>query len=186
MNTELPQERQTMTKPELIELLKADVAEFNKKRPETGADLRGANLTGANLSYAHLGDANLSYANLRYANLRYAHLGDADLRGADLGDADLRDTDLRDANLGDANLGGALGVLFPQGNDPRGYRIIANWKDGSWWLKAGCRHLSVSEALTHWGNNYSGDRAIGDMYLGLANWLVEQPSPRSTGRQPKR
>ena len=110
---------------QLIDLLKADVQEWNewrKANPEVEVDLssaklnvanlRGANLRGANLSFAKLNVANLSYtdlsnANLYYANLYYANLGGANLEGADLRYADLSYANLGGANLGNANLASA-------------------------------------------------------------------------------
>jgi len=125
-----------------------------------GADLRGANLRGANLRGA----------NLRGADLRYA-----DLRGADLRGADLRGANLRGANLRYANLRQALGLVLLPVQDMRGYsHAHAVDCDGIWMIRAGCRFLTIEDAIEHWGDDYHGDREQGDMYLYAIDWLEKK------------
>jgi len=133
------------------------------------ADLRGADLRGADLQNADLRGAYLRDADLRGVNLRGANLRGADLRGADL-----RGADLRDANLRDADLQGVKNFFLLPVGDPRGWSFTHAVKstDGEWLICAGCRRLSVTEALQHWGENYKGRRDIGDQYLYAINWLV--------------
>jgi uncharacterized protein YjbI with pentapeptide repeats len=78
-----------MTKNELIQLLKADVAGFNEYRRKnpgpldlSKADLIGADLTEADLTEADLTETNLSGARLFMADLTKADLTKADLTGA--------------------------------------------------------------------------------------------------------
>ena len=144
------------------------------------ADLSWANLSKANLSWADLSWANLSKANLLGADLSKANLSGADLSKADLSKADLRWADLRGANLSKANLrgadlSGAIGIICPPINDPRGYRCIAVWYDDQWRIAAGCRWFTVDEGRRHWGPDYTGDRAIGDAYLAAVEWAAQQP-----------
>jgi hypothetical protein len=144
----------------------------------SGANLRGANLIGANLSGAYLRDANLSGANLsganlRGANLRGANLISANLRGANLIGANLRGADLR---ASDILLSGEL-IVLPVG-DYRGYSSVALWVDNEWRIYAGCRHFNITEARAHWGEQYKGDRMLGDQYLAAMDWLEKQPQPK--------
>jgi hypothetical protein len=43
-------------------------------------------------------------------------------------------------------------------------------EDG-WHIRAGCRDLTITEAKEHWGDDYKGDRQIGDSYLSAIKWL---------------
>ena len=156
-----------------------------------GADLRGANLRGANLTGADLRDANLTDADLTGADLADADLTDAYLTGANLTDANLTDAYLADAYLADANLAGAnltranlrganltgTRILCLPLHDPRGYRPVAVAHSEGWVVASGCRWFTLAKAREHWGPEYSGDRAIGDLYLAALDWLEEQPLP---------
>jgi uncharacterized protein YjbI with pentapeptide repeats len=113
-----------------------------------GANLRGANLYKANLRGADLYKASLYGANLREADLRGANLYKADLRGADLYKANLRGAYLRGAYLREANLLGA--TVIDAGQDARGYRFVAVQHDDGPMIAAGCRWLTLAEALEHW------------------------------------
>lgn len=118
-----------MANPELLEILKKGVEEWNAwrsaqvyglpSRDLAGADLsgrdlqsaelHGMDLSGAELSHvrldrAILGSANLRGADLNGASLRQARLDRADLSGADLSEADLTVANLLGANLRGANL----------------------------------------------------------------------------------
>jgi uncharacterized protein YjbI with pentapeptide repeats len=162
----------------------AEIAKWREENPSVildlrsanlrSANLRSANLRGANLGSANLGSADLGSANLGSADLVNADLGGANLRDADLRDADLRDADLRDAylrgaNLHGANLGGEHGIYLLNVHDPRGYLAYAQVKNGVTMIGSGCRYFTLEEAKEHWGENYEGDREIGDRYLaGLA------------------
>ena len=148
------------------DLSKADLSKANLRWADLRwADLRWANLRGADLSKANLSKADLSKANLSKADLRGANLSKADLRGANLIKADLRWADLR----------GAIGIIHPPINDPRGYRCIAVWHDDQWRIAAGCRWFTVDEGRRHWGPGYVGDREIGDAYLAAVEWAAQQP-----------
>jgi hypothetical protein len=146
------------------------------------ADLSGANLSGADLSGANLSGADLRWAKLRGAKLRGADLRGADLRGADLSGADLCGADLRRADLRGANLSGAdlrgaklrqaFGFYLLPVCDMRGYSFAHATLFGTEWrIRAGCRDFSIQEARKHWGENYTGDREQGDMYLYAIDWL---------------
>jgi len=123
-----------------------------------GADLREAYLGGANLREANLTGAYLTRAYLRGANLRGANLTEADLTGAYLYEADLRGADLYGANLTGANLHGAdlceadlCGTtVIDAGQEARGYRFVAVQHDSGTMIAAGCRWLTLAEALEHW------------------------------------
>jgi uncharacterized protein YjbI with pentapeptide repeats len=101
-------------KEQAIELLKTDLAAFNKWKQEnprerldlSGADLSGVNLGGAQLGQVNLSGANLSGVDLTGAMLPAANLSEADLTGADLTDANLHRVDFQNTNLHDAKLNG--------------------------------------------------------------------------------
>ena len=154
--------------------------EGGQKANLRGADLSKDDLSWANLSKANLRGADLSKADLRGADLSKADLSGAnlikaDLRWADLSEADLRGANLSGANLSKADLLGAIGIIHPPINDPRGYRCIAVWYDDQWRIAAGCRWFTVDEGRRHWGPDYTGDRAIGDDYLAAVEWAAQQP-----------
>lgn len=151
-----------------------------------GADLCDAKLFGADLHFADLHDADLRGADLRdadlhYADLRGANLRDADLRGADLRyanfryadlhSANLRGADLRCANLHGAHLRGCTSCIRLPVADPRGYEAYAVAHGNHWKIKAGCYWMTLAEARSRWGNEYKGDRPIGDQYLSAFDWL---------------
>lgn len=109
-----------MTPEALIELLLADVAQFNAWReanPDavlslSGADLSGARLNrallvGADLSGANLDDADLSQAALSGASLSGASLKRANLGGARFAYAELMNAKFMDTALGRASVRGA-------------------------------------------------------------------------------
>ena len=127
--------------------------------------------------------ADLSKANLSKADLSGANLIKADLRWADLSEADLRGANLSGANLSKADLLGAIGIIHPPINDPRGYRCIAVWYDDQWRIAAGCRWFTVDEGRRHWGPDYTGDRAIGDAYLAAVEWVAKRPEPENETRE---
>ena len=139
-----------------------------------GADLCGANLCGADLRGADLDGANLRVTNLRGADLSRADLSRADLYGTNFSGADLRGANLREANLGRADFRGANGVAQLDMVDPRGYSPIAQEVDGNTMIKSGCRYFTVDEALAHWGDEYQGDREIGDRYLRAIRQYVAE------------
>ena len=162
-------------------------AEEIKMGSGCGANLRWANLSGsdllwANLSRAELRGANLSRAELRWANLsgsdlRWANLSWADLSGANLSEADLRWANLSGSDLREANLIEAKGFHLLPVADPRGYSFVhAVQCDDEWKIRSGCRDLSIDDARKHWGDGYSGERWIGDMYLYAIDWLEKRLS----------
>ena len=129
-----------MMKRDMIAMMRRSAPEWNEWR-------------GANTSVA---------IDLRDADLRGADLPDANLRGADLRGADLREADLRAADLR-----GAKGVAVLPVAEPRGQFwpcLAVEQSDGTVRIKAGCRWLTIAEALEHWGANYNGDRTTGDSY----------------------
>jgi hypothetical protein len=131
------------------------------------ADLSGADLRRAYLSGADLRGADLRGADLSGANLRRANLSGADLRRASLCGADLRRADLREAKLREA-----FGFYLLPVCDMRGYSFAHATLFGTEWrIRAGCRDFSIQEARKHWGENYTGDREQGDMYLHAIDWL---------------
>jgi hypothetical protein len=145
-----------------------------------GADLRSADICGANLSGTNLRSANLSGADLRSSSLFGADLRGANLRGANLRGANLRRSKLFGANLSGAHLSSAdlrysEGILCLPIHDPRGYRPVAvlGWPDGPM-VASGCRWFTLSDAREHWGSDYKGDSAIGDLYIGALDWLEAQ------------
>ena len=86
------------------------------------------------------------------AYLEYANLNDANLKGA---------------NLKGANLYRTLGIYHLNMSDPRGYRPLACQQTAGWKIHAGCRWLSVNEALQHWNSDsYVGDKDIAARYVG--------------------
>lgn len=111
-----------LSKDEMVDLLKRDVAAWNQWRLATNhapvylhkadlseadlteADLAGAILRGANLNEAILCDADLRRADLRGASLSRAILFRADLQGADLRGAHLERAELFRSCLARANL----------------------------------------------------------------------------------
>ncbi|MGI9297808.1 MAG: pentapeptide repeat-containing protein [Gammaproteobacteria bacterium] len=136
---------------------------------------------------ADLGGADLGGANLREADLRGANLRGADLNGADLGAADLNGADLRRANLGGADLNGAdlrrayLGAadLIDAGQDQRGHRLIAVKHDIEPMITAGCRWLSLSEAIQWWSQTNKSAECLAKVRLIEAEakrrgWPVKQ------------
>jgi hypothetical protein len=62
-------------------------------------------------------------------------------------------------------------------HDPRGYRPVAIAHSAGWLVSSGCRWLTQAEAREHWGDDYDGERDIGDLYLGALDWLDAQPLP---------
>lgn len=104
---------------------------------------------------ADLRDANLLCADLLYADLLYANLRGANLRGADLS--------------------GAKNFYLLPVQDPRGYMFTrASLTDLGWVISAGCRRFTIDQARSHWGESYSGERWIGDMYLHAIDWLEQR------------
>lgn len=158
-------------------LREADLAGINL----SDANLRGADLLKADLTRADLQNANISNASMSLTALEGADLRGADLRGADLEWADLRfvnmfETDLRGACLNNANLDRAdarfaIGYLPLPVADPRHYGAHAVLHDEGWRVCAGCHEFTVAEAREHWGEEYCGDKAIGDSYLAACDWL---------------
>lgn len=103
----------------------------------------------------------------RWANLRGADLSGANLRGADLCGADLSGAD-----LGCADLRETVGFVLLPVADYRGYSFPHAVLCGDQWrVRSGCRDFSISEARRHWGEEYAGQRDIGDMYLYAIDWL---------------
>jgi len=106
-----------MANQEHIQLLRADVDEWNRWRSEDPAlepHLAGAELIGADLALADLSRADLRYANLALANLKGADLRGADLRGANLVGARLIGVDLTGADISGANLSTAEDLTLEQ------------------------------------------------------------------------
>ena len=99
------------------------------------------------------------------------------------GDDNGQRADLSDADLSVANLRGAEGVIYPPINDPRGYRCVAVRHTDGWRIAAGCRWLTVPDALAHWGAEYRGDRAIGDAYLFAMRWVAGQSATRAAATE---
>jgi uncharacterized protein YjbI with pentapeptide repeats len=147
-----------------------------KRADLSGAALRGANLNGADLTRANLSGAYLIWAYLIWTNLTGANLHRADLTGADLSEANLTGADLTGTILDFSNLKRAIGIelLF---RDPRydeigdsrykekGYQLVRWSMNGEPWYNSGCRSLSESDALAHWGAPDYEDRIRGDLYL---------------------
>jgi len=50
----------------------------------------------------------------------------------------------------------------------------ASLNDSGWLIFAGCRRFTLDEARSHWGESYSGERWIGDMYLHAVDWLEQR------------
>ena len=140
-------------------------------RDLAGANLAGADLQGETLQGANLQGANLRDANLHGANLKSAHLEDANLQGANLEGAILHGANLRCASLHGACLSGSNLIRLPVG-DPRGYDAVACPRAAGWMIGAGCRWLSLDEALAHWGPKYFGAESIAALYLRALDWLV--------------
>jgi hypothetical protein len=132
--------------------IKAD--ESTPKSIKIGLAVKWAVKSDANLRDADLSGANLSCAYLRDADLRGADLRDADLSGADLSGANLSCAYLRGADLRDADLSGA--DLLSLGNRSDGYEFFAHIRDGQMWIKAGCRHFSIKDAVKHWKDTRDG------------------------------
>ena len=105
------------------------------------------------------------------AKLHAADLCGAGLHGANLRGADLSGANLRGAVLTNADLADAAGVAHPLINDPRGHRCIAIAHPDGWRVHAGRRWFTLDEAEAHWGDQYEGDRGIGDAYLAAVAWL---------------
>lgn len=121
----------SLTKEDLVKLLRSNIKAFNKHREQTDNErldlsdtkLQGTTLTGANLQnidfsttnfeYANLVSANLSNCNLKNALLIYSNLNQANLTGADLETADCTGAQLEGANLDHANISMSL---FSQAN----------------------------------------------------------------------
>ena len=118
------------------------------------ADLREADLSKADLSMADLSGATLRGATLREADLSMATLRMATLRGADLSMATLRGADLRMADLREA-------TLIVAGQDARGYLFYAyQTDDGGVEMRAGCRRMSLPDAIVHWSQAHGDDPAL--------------------------
>ena len=98
----------------------------------------------------------------------------ANLSGVNLSEADLRKANLIGANLTGSNLTGAIGYLMLPISDPRQYRPHAIMCEDGWHIRAGCRDLTITEAKEHWGDDYKGDRQIGDSYLSAIKWLEKR------------
>lgn len=78
------------------------------------------------------------------------------------------------AHLYGADLYGAdLSLRLPVG-DPRGYDCVSIKYGEQWRIFAGCRAYFINEAKAHWGENYKGDRTIGDRYLYGIEYLEKQ------------
>lgn len=103
-----------MNKSELVDIIRADKAEFKRIRnqdPDAEMDLSGVDLSRCDLSGAPMAGANLKGACLRgsdctKANLRSADLSGADLRDVKLDGANLHHTKLLGADMDGATLGG--------------------------------------------------------------------------------
>jgi hypothetical protein len=137
-----------------------------------GADLRDANLHGANLGGTYLHGVNLYRADLRDANLHGANLCGADLHGANLCGADLRGVDLRGADLCGASLGSQWVIQGGCRSDGHFFLLQKLTCDSVPMVKAGCRYLTVGDAVAHWTKTRGGTPR-GDESLFLIRQLVE-------------
>ena len=93
----------------------------------------------------------------------WAIKANADLSSADLHNADLHNVDLHNAGL----------ILCGARSD--NYRFYAHIKNGTIWIKAGCRHFSIKDAAAHWkttrGGTSLGEESLA--ILSLARNLVK-------------
>ena len=96
-------ENSSLTKEELMHLLRTDVLEFNRVRP-INLDLSGANLKQLDLKHVDLSNAILSLADLEETNLKYANFKCSDLSYANLSGAFLKYTIFKEANLKSVSL----------------------------------------------------------------------------------
>ena len=103
----------------------------------SGMDLRGSNLRGSDLRYSDLSGCDLSGCDLRFSNM-----SGSDMSGIYVHGADMRGTDLT----------GSIGIVCLHVHDPRGYRPIAVDHGAHWMIGSGCRWMSATDALSHWGN----------------------------------
>lgn len=94
-------------------------------------------------------------ANLRGADLRLAYLIGADLAKADLRGAVLSGTYLRGTSLNGADLSGAIGIVHI-GPTMDGYEFFGVVRDGTAWIKAGCRWFTAADARAHWQKTRAG------------------------------
>ena len=134
-----------------------------------GGTLRGANLRGVDLSDTDLSGVDLHRADLSGADLR------ANLRGANLRGANLSGVDLHLADLHRADLSGAIGFHLLPIQDARGFAFphAVLTYDG-WRVRAGCRDLSITEALAHWGSPDYPDAKRGALYVHAIHWLMAE------------
>jgi len=94
---------------------------------------------------------------------------------ANLSNANLRGANLRDADLSYADLCYAQNFYLLPVQDPRGYMFPrASLIDSGWVISAGCRRFTIDQARSHWGDSYTGERWIGDMYLHAIDWLEQR------------
>lgn len=77
--------------------------------------------------------------------------------------ADLQGANLRGANLRGANLWGANIIIA--GQDVRGYLFYAYPSDDGVEVRAGCRQMSLDDALQHWSVAHADDPILqADLY----------------------
>lgn len=153
----------------------------------TNADLFGVQLTGANLSNADLSGADLSNTDMIGAYLNNANLSGADMTEADLTGATLAEANLTNANLTDTVLTGAkLTDACLEGAYFNGQKIIQIWRratrsDGyefflckckeGFFIKAGCRFLTLTKARKHWRKTRGGT-PIGDETMEILRFFA--------------
>jgi len=87
--------------------------------------------------------------------------------------ADLSDAYLRGAYLRGADLSGAYLIHLGQRSD--GYDFLAHIKDGAIWIKAGCRHFTITDASKHWRDTRDGTQLGNEsmQFLKQARALVK-------------
>lgn len=87
----------------------------------------------------------------------------------------LIDYNLSWSNLSWSNLSGSKNIICVNVNDPRGYRPVAVWHGDHWRIFAGCRSLTLEEALKHWGSKEYPDSGLGKLYVAALRKLPKKP-----------
>lgn len=152
-------------------------------------DLTGANLCGVDFSGADLSEAIFKRANIRRSKFSAANLSGADFFEANLNYVDFTGSNLSGASLSGAFLEGALfsGAVIRQTNLSRtnlrhardivrvgpsidGFEFFGVVREGTVWIKAGCRWFTAAEAREHWRRNRGGTK-LGEERLELVDFI---------------
>jgi hypothetical protein len=149
-----------MTKEEIAAVLAEHKAWLENKGGKR-ASLVGASLDGASLVGARLDRARLDYARLDGARLDRAYLDGASLVGASLVGAYLDGAKINDKTII---------RIMRRARRSDGFEFFLWHCQEGFFIKAGCRFLSMDEARDHWTSTRGGT-PLGDETLDILTFF---------------